>query len=190
VQGKKRKHCWNSWAFQFAQDLGFPLSHHKWANDSQDDLASNTHLWCLWHLSTNCSFKLWSSTIRPPKQEGSELCCVVGYATLTKKQGCSGLGCQCKMFIVHTSNHAHTSPKTFQAWCIAKELHLKQGEEKRKRPCKKYEKIENTSHSNFVAKNHKSQVQPRSTNDMHFACYTQTFAGNTFAFCIPQSVKH
>jgi hypothetical protein len=68
---------------------------------------------------------------------------------------------------------------------------LKQGGEKRKRPCKKYEKIEDTSHSNFVAKNHKSQVQPRSTDNMHFAYYyTQSFAGNTFALCIPQSVKH
>jgi len=68
-------------------------------------------------------------------------------------------------------------------------MHLKQGGEKRKRPHKKYEKIEDTSHSNFVAKNHKSQIQPRSIDDMHFARYTQSFADNTFALCIPQSVK-
>jgi hypothetical protein len=76
-------------------------------------LLQDTHLWCLWHLSTNCSCKLWSSTIRTPKHEANELCCVVDYATLTWKQGCNGLKCQCKVFIVHISNHAHTltSPK-------------------------------------------------------------------------------
>jgi hypothetical protein len=40
VQMKKRKHCWNSRVFQFAQDSGFPLSHQKWANNTQDDLVS------------------------------------------------------------------------------------------------------------------------------------------------------
>jgi hypothetical protein len=68
-------------------------------------LFQDTHLWCLWHLNTNYSCKLWSSTIWTPKQETNELCCVVDYATLTWKQGCSGLKCWCKVFIVHTSNH-------------------------------------------------------------------------------------
>ncbi len=36
----------------------------------------------------------------------------------------------------------------------------------------------------------KSKVQPRSKNDMHFACCIQSFDGNTFALCTPQSVKH
>jgi len=31
-------------------------------------------------------------------------------------------------------------------------------------------------HSNFVAKDHKSQVHPRSIDDMHFACCAQNFA--------------
>jgi hypothetical protein len=67
----------------------------------------------------NSNTKTWSKWI--------VLCCVVDYATLTWKQGCSGLKCWCKVFIVHTLNHIHilTSQKTLQAWCIAEELYLK-----------------------------------------------------------------
>jgi hypothetical protein len=75
--------------------------------------------------------------------------------------------------------------------CIVEELHLKQGGWKRRRPCREDKNIKDTSHSNFVAKNHKSKVQPRFINDMYFACCTESFANNTtFALCTPQSIKH
>jgi hypothetical protein len=63
-------------------------------------------------------------------------------------------------------------------------------DKKKRRLHRKDENIEDILHSNFATKNHQSQVHPRSTNDMRFACCTQSFADNTFAFCTPQSVKH
>jgi hypothetical protein len=67
------------------------------------------------------------------------------------------------MFTPQTCLHFHlienirtfTSQDTLHARCIAEELHLKQGREKARRRHKKDKK--DTSHSNFVAKNHKSQ---------------------------------
>ncbi len=145
-------------SFPICSRLGIPPNHQKWANKTQDDPVLNTHLWCLWRLNTNCSCKLWSSTIWAPKQEANEMCCVVDYATLTWKQGCSGLKCWCKVFIVHISNHAHilTSQKTLQAWCIAKELHLKEDKREKDHTKKKTRKTLRTQILLQKFTNHKS----------------------------------
>jgi hypothetical protein len=58
VQGGKKKTMLKYLNFPICSRLGIPLEPSTMGKEHKMILPQDTHLWCLWHLSTNCSFKL------------------------------------------------------------------------------------------------------------------------------------